>query len=203
VAAAPNTGIGVAWALRPRVPAGTDVRLVHDVDDLVSSWEALADRASSSPFAHPGWVLAWSDGFSKRERLSLVAVWREHELVAVLPVETRGRRAVSPTNWHTPAFTTAAADAAAVETAVAALVPAVAGRARLSFVPEDDPIVAVLSSPDGHHHSRRVLQRSPHVSVGGTWDAYLAQRSPNLRGDLRRRFRRLEELGPETFFHRL
>jgi len=196
VGAASNIGIGVASALRPRLPAGTEVRIVDEVDELASAWDDLAGRTGASPFAHPGWLLAWSEAYSRPERLRIVSVWRENDLVAVLPVDIRGRSAFSPTNWHTPAFTAVAADAGATQVAVGGLLAAYGRRVRLSFVPDGDPMMDTLFSPMGHHVSRRVLQRSPHVAVEGPWDAYLAGRSANLRSDVRRRLRRIEELGP-------
>ena len=182
--------------MRQMIPADTVARLVHDVEEFAPAWDELASRTGASAFAHPGWVLAWSNAFSAPERLKLVGVWRDEALVAALPFEVHWRSAVSPTNWHTPVYTSVHADLAAARAAVAALLSTSAPHVRLAFVAQHDPLVDLVAARSDHHLTTRVLQRSPYVALDGTWDSYLVGRSRNLRGDIRRRLRHAAEHGP-------
>jgi CelD/BcsL family acetyltransferase involved in cellulose biosynthesis len=125
-------------------------------------------------------------------------------LVGVLPLRRRGRAVVSPTNFHTPAFGLLAES----DEARCALADAVFARrprhVAISFLDEHrHDTVALQAAARGRRYNVivRELMRSPYVPVQTDWESYEQQLSRNLRGDLRRTRRRLEDQGQVSIDH--
>lgn len=74
-----------------------------DAAELLTEWSALADRLAAPPFLHPGWIAAWTNAFGV-ESLRLIAVHRDGELVAAMPMDKRGGNLHAPANCHSPLF---------------------------------------------------------------------------------------------------
>lgn len=69
-------------------------------DRLAEPWGRLAD-AQHAPFGRPEWYRAWWTGFGHGE-LAVTTVWRESELVALMPWSASGRTLTALTNSETP-----------------------------------------------------------------------------------------------------
>jgi CelD/BcsL family acetyltransferase involved in cellulose biosynthesis len=111
----------------------------------------------------------------------------------------------SPTNYHTPSFGLLAEDGDALRSLAAAVVGAAPRRLTLSFLTEEDPAIAAFETASRLARRQvmtRVLERSPYISLDGTWPDLLAScRHQFVRG-IRRRRRRLHERGRlETDVH--
>lgn len=163
-------------------------------------WAELAERTGASPFVHPGWVEAWTA--THAARLDLIAVRREGRLVAVLPMVGTRRGPATPTDWHTPLFEAIALDDEALVELAEILVERGSRRVRLGFMDEQGRTHRVLGEAleqAGYRLRVRPALRSPYITLSGDWDQLLATWPAKRRADLRRRRRRLEELGTVTF----
>lgn len=163
---------------------------------LQREWDLLADRLDASPFLRPGWVLAWWRAFGAG-RLELLELRRSSGLAALLPVVHRHGAIFSPTNWHTPEFAPLYHDGCAEE-----LIGQLFARRRplveLGWITVGHSSLQLLDAAAkaaGYDLLVSVRERSPCVAVEGDWPSYDQGLSGNLRRDLRRRRRRLEERG--------
>lgn len=165
--------------------------------DLLDEWDDLADRCEVAPFARPGWIAALAGAFGGS--LRLVAVRRGGELVAVAPF-LAGRARTTPTNWHSPWFEIAAVDGEARRAAWSAMIDAPAVSIDHVLEGSDDAaaIDDVLAARGGRVAVRE-RQRPPYLDLGHGWEQMEAAMSSNLRGDTRRRARRLAERGEVAF----
>ena len=169
--------------------------------DISGEWAELAERVGASPFHHPGWFLAWHRAFG-RGRLRVLAIRRQGRLSAILPLEPRSGRLRSPTNWHTPLFGILAGDAASAQDLARALLDRWAWLADLSFLLEDDIGAQAILRETGSRGWRllkRPLLRSPYLEIDGDWERFESGLGDKLLKDLRRRRRRLEEMGQVRF----
>lgn len=120
-------------------------------------------------------------------------------MVGLLPLYRRRNALLSPTNWHTPGFGSVAEPG--ISSGIAAHVlaaPRGAHRISLAFVDpgtEDIGEWRATAAERRFRVSTRTLARFAVVEIDGDWDAYERGLSRNLRGDLRRTLRRLEETG--------
>lgn len=167
------------------------------IEPLAGEWDELADRAAAEPWLRPGWIAAWREAFG-RGRLELLTVRRDGRLAAVLPLERRVGALGSTSNWHTPSFGLLGEDDDAVAALARALFARPGRRVALAFVRADDSALGAchVAAADAHYRViERTLERSPYVRIRGSWAEYLARRDGKLRRELRRRRRRLVELG--------
>jgi CelD/BcsL family acetyltransferase involved in cellulose biosynthesis len=166
---------------------------------LEREWDALADRVAAPPFLRPGYVAIWRHAFAAdRPAPEVVAVRRDGELVAALPVMREGGRVVPPSNSETVVAGILATDDRARDAAAEALLGLDARLVSLDQIDVDGPThaaVAATAARTGHRLIRRPTLRSPVVDTDGGWDAYWGSRSRNLRHNVRRCTRRLEERG--------
>jgi CelD/BcsL family acetyltransferase involved in cellulose biosynthesis len=172
------------------------IDLEPDLRALAAEWDALADAVGAPPFLRPGWFDAWWGAFGRGNVAALTA--RDGSgLRALLPVAKSHGALVSPTNDHSPAFGLLAAG----DDAALALARALAGRpeesVRLTHLDERSAGIVTRGAGRRLVTSRGAID-SPSVDVVGTWEAYEAALSKNLRADLRRRRRRLDEAGTVT-----
>lgn len=166
----------------------------HDaIGPLATEWEELAGRLGAPPSLRPGWFSCWTDAFGGAG-LRVVALRRDGELAAVVPVLERRGTVRSATNWHSFAYGPVAVDESAELEVLAALFSGAPRRVDLSFLPPDSA-ERLRAAAGSRSFASRVVQRSPYVAIEGDWDSYLAGLSRNTRGNVRRRRRRLAERG--------
>ncbi len=168
--------------------------------EVESEWEALADATRASPFRRPGWIAAWWNAFGQG-KLELATVRREGRLTAVIPLGRRLGALTSPTNWHTPEFGPVASDRASLRQLAQALFAHPPRRVSLAFLDSESETASCLreaASGRGLRVLERTLTRSPYLEIDQTWPEYERSLSRNVRGDAKRRLRRLQELGVIT-----
>jgi CelD/BcsL family acetyltransferase involved in cellulose biosynthesis len=171
-----------------------------DLDEISDEWEALADRLGATPFLRPGWIDAWWRAFGSG-RLEFLTARRAGSLEVVLPIATRGGAARSPSNVHSPEFGLLSGDPGCAATVLDALFARRPRIVSLRFMPKREDELALLGAAArdaGYRVLVRRLERSPRVLIEGGWSAYEAGLSQNLRRDVARCRRRLEQLGRVT-----
>jgi CelD/BcsL family acetyltransferase involved in cellulose biosynthesis len=173
----------------------------EEISDLATEWDALCDRLNVSPALRPGWFSAWWKAFGSGRREVLVAR-RGEQLAGVMPLVRSRSALASPTNWHSPEFAPVAVDEAAERALVEDALGRTRGRLDLAFLREERPAVQQISQAATHMGYRVILrtaERSPFVELEGNWEEFEGRLPGKRRADLRRRRRRLEELGSYEF----
>lgn len=164
---------------------------------LEKEWDALADAAAASPFLRPGWLAAWWGSFGQGAP-AVLAVRRGGSLVAVLPLQRRRWSLRSAANWHSTSSGFLAADADAALALGHSLFAAAGRSVSVSFLDAEQvglPELAAAAQNASYRTLRRVVERPPFASLEDGWDAYQAGLGKNVRGDVGRRLRRLQEAG--------
>jgi CelD/BcsL family acetyltransferase involved in cellulose biosynthesis len=197
--------IEAAPATAPARYAVDEVRGRAGLEALRERWDALLARGPTDlPMIRHGWITAWLDAFAPgASPLVLVARAPSGEPVGIAPFleERRGgvTRLLAPANDHSCRFEwVLGADASG---AAAALWGHLRDRLRwdvllLRDLPRDGPtstLLEALARADRHLTGRWESQRSPRVTLGGGPAEERA--SAKFRANLRRRARRLGELG--------
>jgi CelD/BcsL family acetyltransferase involved in cellulose biosynthesis len=164
-------------------------------------WDALVRRVGASPFCSPGWFSAWWEAFG-RGRLETFTLRRDGELLAVLPLAERHgmRRALS--NWHTPQLEIPAVDSAGRRALLRRVLKGTHASLQLAMLTAgttDAHDFASVAAEEGMRVLPRRIERSPYVTLNGTYEDYLRTLTQRRRSELRRRRRRLEERGTLTF----
>jgi CelD/BcsL family acetyltransferase involved in cellulose biosynthesis len=162
-------------------------------------WNALCDTTGASPFVRPAWLLPWLTAFAP-DQGCFVTAWDGDELAGILVLLRRFGVVWSATNWHTPVYGSVARDRD-TESALADHALRLAPALVVRFVDVGSPVAAVLpevAAAQGYAVVRRTILDSPRVDVSGTWDDYERGLSKSMVKTLRRRRRRLEELGELT-----
>jgi CelD/BcsL family acetyltransferase involved in cellulose biosynthesis len=168
-----------------------------DVAALRSEWDRLADRTGAGPFLRPGWIEAWWSAFGAG-RLEVLREEREGRVRALLPIRHRHGIVSSPSNSHSPDFGLLREDRAAGMALLDEMFARRPAHVSLGFVSALGPSLEELTGAAetaGYRSLQRTLERSPFVTVDGDWEEYERSLDRNLRKDLRRCRRRLEELG--------
>src|SRR2546421_10899173 len=167
---------------------------------LDEEWEALADATGAPPFLHPGWIGAWTRAYAD-DPLTVVSTRRGNELCAVLPLLGSGRARHSPSNSHTPVSGPLAIDGDAARELGARVIDEAPGRLTVWPLDPADPATGAFEESlrsAGRLVLSETVGRSPYVRVEGSFDDYLKGLSKNLRKQVGRRRRRLEEAGRVT-----
>jgi CelD/BcsL family acetyltransferase involved in cellulose biosynthesis len=172
----------------------------RSIASIAEEWDQLADEVGAPPFLRPGWTTAWWNAFGRGSVRALVARTGDH-LTGVLPLARDGSVLRSPTNSETPIFGILAEDDDSARQLVATLLAAHARRVDLSFIREEDSGLQALKEEARAHGfltiTRPVLL-SAYVSTQDPWSSYQATLGAKLRSEIRRRRRRLQELGDLT-----
>ncbi|BDG08193.1 GNAT family N-acetyltransferase [Anaeromyxobacter paludicola] len=174
-------------------------------DALAPEWNALLARGPCDlPFARHEWLSAWLDAFAP-EAQPLVVTARDAagRLAGAAPFlrERRlgVRRLVAPANDHSCRFEWALGpDAVGAAAALWAHLRDRVGWDLLLLrdLPRDGPtgtLVPALAAADGHLTGRWESMRSPWIALGGA--AVEERLSAKFRANLRRRLKKLSELG--------
>lgn len=163
---------------------------------LASEWDALADRLSAPPDLRPGWFDAWWRAFGGG-RLHVLTARAGGRLAGLVPVLRKGGGTRSPTNWESSVYGFLAQDDRAASELAHSLFEDRPLSVILRFLRRQDvgPIREAARTA-GYRMTVRTIQRSPYLPLQGG--------QPALRGtkalrELRRRRRRLEEIGRLSF----
>ena len=141
-------------------PEGLEVAALEELGALAPEWDRLATETGAPPFARPGWIGAWYSAFGQG-RPHLIAVRRDGELVAVLPLRRRGSRLFSCSSVHSPRFDCVATDRDAALCALQAALGECSALtlARLSAA---SPLAELVRDPSiGAMARRQVLRTTP------------------------------------------
>lgn len=168
------------------------------IDRAASSWDRLAGELGATPFDRPGWLRAWWDAFGQGVPELHTAEAADGELSALLLTRRAGARRTSSTNWHSISSGLLARDAAAAAALGARLVADRPPRLTLQFLDEAGPVTEGLVeglSRAGYEVRARPLEQPPFLALSGAYADFERTLGKNLRGDVRRRRRRLDEAG--------
>ncbi len=202
------TGYSAPHSLIDRVPACglrnsvLVAELYDSVQAVFDEWEALADRTGAPPFRRPGWVFLWEKHFSSAP-VRVLGIRRDDRIVALLPIVPRAGVLRSPTNFHSPEFGALAEDSAAARCLFDNLFAQ--GHRQISLALLEDggqDLRACLAAAAtrGERTLMKIQQQSPFLDFHGEdWAGLENRLSAKLRGDLRRRARKLGEAGAVTF----
>jgi CelD/BcsL family acetyltransferase involved in cellulose biosynthesis len=172
-----------------------------EIESLAAEWDELADRAGVHLFLRPGWLGPWWASFGSGP-LEIFAARREGRLAGVLPLQRVRGALRSLTNWHTPAFGAVAEDAEALGALVRQAFAARPRSLHVGFVDPGEPFLAGLragAATAGYAVLERTVTRSPYLAIESDWESYERSLSKNVRNDVRRRLRRLEDEGSVSF----
>jgi len=167
------------------------------IEAVADAWDALAERQQAVPWLRAGWIGAWQRAFGAG-MLQIYVLERNGRLAGVLPlVERRLRELHSPTNDHTPTFGVLGEDAAAVRELASHVFSQQPRHVSLSYLEPEGADVQEVSGAAESAGFRvlRTAAHAPYLALQSDWSTYEEQLSGNLRGDVRRRRRRLEALG--------
>ncbi len=175
---------------------------------MEADWRALAARdPEATVFQSWEWSSAWWRAFRAGRQLLVLTAWAGPQLAGVLPLTLRRLGPVrlaellgaGRTDYLAPLLDPTHPGVLTV------LLAALRERAAewdvlwLRDLPLDEPGEEQLRAAirtAGLGGAPRHWDVSPYLDLAGGWDAYLAGRSSNFRSDLKRKRRRLEELGP-------
>lgn len=172
---------------------------VESPDAVTAEWAALAERSASDPFLHPDWCLAWRDAFAPG-RLAVATFRDETGLRAVAPVLRVGSTLRFAVNEHVPWAGVLADRPGSADDLVAGLIRMGTTRLRVGPIDLDGALASALRRGAAAARCRILeheVRRSPVVDLRGAGDV-AGLLDARVRKDLRRRRRRLDELGEVT-----
>jgi CelD/BcsL family acetyltransferase involved in cellulose biosynthesis len=164
---------------------------------LIEAWDSLAERYHAAPFVRPGWIEAWWQAFGRGE-LKLLTAHSGGELRGVLPIVERGRRLSSPVNAHTPLFGFVAADDTAAYELAHLLFSEGHTLSTIDPLDADDIGLWALreaAADNGYRLHVRTHRRSPYIEIEPPFDSFVMGLRRKFRSEIKRRKRRLEEVG--------
>jgi CelD/BcsL family acetyltransferase involved in cellulose biosynthesis len=164
---------------------------------FIDEWEEFALASNAPVFIRPGWVRAWAASFGASTAL---VTGREHNaLRAVLVVQPKGRSLWSATNSETTLWQPLLKGEGTLPELLGRLKARGCRHLSFSYVPEQGEQLLDAANLGGLVANNRRLRDSPIVKLDGTWDSYSEGLPTKLKGDLRRRWRRLAERGEVTY----
>ena len=116
----------------------------------------------------------------------------------MLPLQRRRGSLRSASNWHSASSGFLAVDADAARALADGLFDAGSRSVAVSFLDTSEPGCSALTeaaAAASYRTLERIVERPPFTSLEGTWEEYNARLSKNLRADVGRRLRRLQEAG--------
>jgi CelD/BcsL family acetyltransferase involved in cellulose biosynthesis len=167
------------------------------IGSIAGEWDRLADHLGSEPFLRPGWIAAWWGAFG-RGTLRVFTTETHGGLTGVAPVVLDRGVVRSPSNAESPVFGFVADGDPARRRLAEMLVSLDARRVDLLAVDSADLGLRALereASARRWRTVRRSVLLSPYVDTRGAWDAYESTVDAKVRSEVRRRTRRLGELG--------
>ena len=161
-----------------------------------TAWEELAERVGAAPFARPGWFEAWAKAFG--EPLELLTTEADGRLTGVLPYVRTAEGIRSATNPHTPSPGLLAEDEGAARDLADGLF-SLGGQVSVGYL--DSASAAILrdaARTAGCLVLTRPLAYRLFMELEAPWEAFERGLPSRLVRDVRRRRRKLEELGEVT-----
>jgi CelD/BcsL family acetyltransferase involved in cellulose biosynthesis len=167
------------------------------VFEELASWWDQQPIAASLPFLNSQIVSCWEEGMDEPgSRLHVKLLRRAGELVAALPLYRSAGRLRSPCRAFTYSTDIVAVDDEEVRSYLPRWLDDVA-IAHLYRLREDSPLVAAV--PEHPRWSIPSTLRCPYVDLSGGIDSVWSGLKAGLRKGLRRRRRRLDEMGTVTY----
>ncbi len=187
--------------------------------EMESEWNGLAARSGvAHPFLGHSWVRSWWESFGDGRQLHIVAVENGRELAGLAPLMLSNEKIYgipvrvlgSVYNDHTPRVDFLAAhDREAVAEAVWNHVWDARDTwdvVKLCQFEQDSPTleaVTRLARQNGCHVGIWPSNSSPYLEIEGSFEQLLASRPRGMRANIRRRLKRLEEIGASVEFERV
>lgn len=161
-----------------------------------TAWEELAERTNAAPFIRPGWFKAWTEAFG--EPVELLTTETDGRLSGVLPYVRTSVGVRSATNAHTPAPGLLAEDEAAARDLAGRLF-SLDSRVSVGYLDAASAAILRDAARDiGCLVLTRPLAYRLFLELEGPWESFESSLPSRLVRDLRRRRRKLEELGEVT-----
>lgn len=177
------------------------VEVLDSGESIAQEWDDLATRVGASPFMRPGWLLGYWRSREVRTPLHLVCLRDHDRLVGLAPLHvcdgvlrSLGHAAQTP---FVPL-----AEPGTRESLAAAMLDRRWSRLSLTYLPGDDPATDELvhaARALGWRSQARFYERTVEIDLTGGLEAVESRLSGKKRANLRRRRRRLGELGELTF----
>lgn len=173
----------------------------HSLAALETPWRALEDTGHRWPFQSFGWQSAWMETLGSGVRPCPVLVEDDAGPAMILPLGLHRRHGLRVlgflggivTDYHAPLLRPGfAAEMASLWPRILATLPAADLLALEKMPPDVEGAPNPVAMLDGVAEHDAAFSLSLHPSL----DALLATRRANLRGDSRRKRRRLNEIGP-------
>jgi CelD/BcsL family acetyltransferase involved in cellulose biosynthesis len=184
-----------------RSPVGDDlpeVAVHSSIEPLAEEWDEFGVRTKASPFARPGWIAAWWTAFGRGEPFVLSAR-RDGVLTAVLPLARHRGRLKSCSNVHSPVFDGVASEPEDLRSLLAAAMGQTRHRLLLGQIDTAGHLAAAIreiADESRHHLLELDAATAAYIDPVVDWERYESQMmTKKRRQDLRRRSRRLSELG--------
>lgn len=177
--------------------------------DVVGPWERILDAdTQAGVFCHPAWLRAWWESLGSGDLL-IALVWDNEEPVAVFPTCTcEGEEGLlsflgseDVTDEQVPTAVPGREIEAMRFFTRWAFTDGGFDRVRFHSVLEGNrwlEIVEQVAGDDGGHAAREQVDVAPVIELPGTFDDYLSGLSGHDRHELRRKRRRLSDLGEWT-----
>jgi CelD/BcsL family acetyltransferase involved in cellulose biosynthesis len=161
-----------------------------------TAWEELAERANAAPFLRPGWFEAWAGAFG--EPIELLTTEAEARVTGAFPYLRTAEGVRSATNPHTPAPGLLAENEAAARDLADRLF-SLGGRVALGYLDAaSEAIFHDAARRAGCVVVTRPLAYRLFLELEGSWESFEGSLPTRLVRDVRRRRRKLEELGEVT-----
>jgi CelD/BcsL family acetyltransferase involved in cellulose biosynthesis len=187
-----------------------DVRIHEEIgaiNDLAAGWRALADEdPSSTVFQEPDFVFEWWEEFGAYRQLALMEIG-DDELRGIAPMSLEPGGVLmfsgepSITDYGGPISRPADRDAVAACVVEAALRLSGVTRLELHGLASDSGWPEALgraAKASGLNVTESAEAVCPRASIPGTYEDFLATLSGKQRHEIRRKARRLENVGPWT-----
>lgn len=170
--------------------------------ELDVEWERLADRIAAPPFRRPGWYHAWRRAFASGEPRT-IEVRRDGELRGIVPMLGQPGKLVPQAGWHSPSFGLLFEDDCARQELGRQLFTQPEPLVDLNLLATEGAGGIAAFERAAREAGRlcvvRELFRSPFVDLPDTFEEFEGALSGNRRRALRRKRRRLEEVGEVAF----
>ena len=167
---------------------------------FLDEWDTLADRVHATPFVRYGWVAAWWRNFGGGE-LRILTARSGRRLTGLLPMLEVGSTLRPPVNVQTPVFGFLAEDEATAADLAGTLLNRRRSMVMLDPIDEKDvgtgPFLEAAAAL-GYRVVTETHRRSPYIDIDRPWEVFENGIQKKTLSEIKRRRRRLEELGRLT-----